>query len=97
MRTSCRARCTTIKFATDPSSVRFPARVDDIARVSQPRCGSDSLGTTGRKTSTAGTLLTMLDSSAEKALNTRRDPAGIALRKPADPAQGMFFPPRLQQ
>src|SRR5581483_11375470 len=62
--TSRRARWTTIRLATEPSSVRFPARVEDIARVSHARLGSASFGMIGLKTSTAGTLLTRFDKTA---------------------------------
>src|ERR1700683_2063986 len=61
-----RARCTTIKFATDPSTVRFPASVDDIASVSHACAASGKRVTKLRKTSTAGTLLTRFESAAEK-------------------------------
>ena len=35
-----RAFWTTIRFAMDPSTVRFPARVEAIARTSHARLGS---------------------------------------------------------
>src|SRR6185369_5501949 len=56
--TSRRARSITIRFATDPTTVRFPASVDDIASVSHACAGSASLVTNPLNTSTAGALLT---------------------------------------
>ena len=51
-------------LATDPVIVRFPANVDDIARASQPACGSGKPDTTVRSSITAGTLLTTLQTTA---------------------------------
>ena len=58
------ARCTTIKLAIEPSIEKLPASVAAIATVSQAREGSGSVCTKGFSTSTAGTLLTMLDMTA---------------------------------
>src|SRR5215469_8293441 len=58
------ARSTTMIFATDPVMVRFPASVLDIASVSQPVCGSGKPGTSDFSSTTAGTLLTIFDTSA---------------------------------
>src|SRR4030081_3747596 len=46
-----RATCTTMRLATDPTRVRLPARVDDMATVSQTRCGSGRFATNGLRTS----------------------------------------------
>ena len=59
-----RARWTTIRFATEPSTVRFPASVEAIARISHACVGSARRGMNGLKTSTAGTLLTRFDRTA---------------------------------
>src|SRR5215470_2407777 len=64
MCTSGLARSTTMIFATEPVIVRFPASVLDMARVSQPTCGSGKPGTSDFSNTTAGTLLTIFDSSA---------------------------------
>ena len=55
----CRTGCSTMRFATDPSTVRLPARVEDMASVSQARLGSARWGINGRITNTAGTSLHM--------------------------------------
>src|SRR5947207_1061079 len=62
---------TTIRLATDPSTVRLPAKVLDMASVSQAvsRAAAGIACTTGSSSSTAGTLLTRLDSAAETALS----------------------------
>lgn len=51
---------TTIKFATEPSSVKFPAKVDDDARVSQAGSGLGNPAIIGFKSKTAGTFDTRL-------------------------------------
>ena len=58
------ARCATMRLATEPTKVKLPASVALIATTSQARCGSCNCATNGLSTSTAGTLLTMLDSTA---------------------------------
>jgi hypothetical protein len=40
----------TMRLATDPSTVRFPASVEDIARMSHARLGSARCGTKGLNT-----------------------------------------------
>jgi len=55
-----RADSATIKFATDPSKVRFPASVEAAARVSHPAAGAAIEEINGRSKSTAGTLETRL-------------------------------------
>src|SRR6266404_5603993 len=70
IRTLWRARSSTIRFATEPSTVRLPARVDDMASVSHACRASGKCGMNGRNTSTAGTLLTMFESAAANALST---------------------------
>ena len=64
-----RARCTTIRFATDPKIVGLPARVDAIASTSHAWAGFRRCVTNGLNTSTAGTLLTRFDSSAVMTLS----------------------------
>ena len=59
-----RASSATIRFATDPNSVRFPASVVDMANPSHVCTGSGKLGTNGRKSNTAGTLEIRLLSTA---------------------------------
>ena len=62
--TPCRpATSATIKFATEPSRVKFPARVDEAARVSQPEVGLGNDVTAGLSKSTAGTFETRFDST----------------------------------
>src|SRR5574341_193359 len=61
IRTAWRARSTTIRLAMEPSSVRFPARVADMASVSHPRDGLARCAIRGLNSRTAGTLLTALD------------------------------------
>jgi hypothetical protein len=56
------ARSTMIRLAT--GIVRFPARVEDMASVSQPWTGSVRWLVKGFKRSTAGTLLTTFDRMA---------------------------------
>ena len=70
IRTSWRARCTTIRFATDPRMVRLPASVVDIASVSQLRIGSLMCAMNGLQTRTAGTLLTKFESRVAITLST---------------------------
>src|SRR5258708_25485979 len=53
-----------MRLATEPTSVKFPASVAAIATTSQARCGSCKFGTNDLRRSTAGTLLTRLDSTA---------------------------------
>jgi len=55
-----RADSATIRLATEPSSVRLPARVEAEARVSQPAVGLGRLAVSGRSNRTAGTLETRL-------------------------------------
>ena len=54
----------------EPSTVRLPASVEDMASASQACRGSGRCATTGLNTSTAGTLLTRFDNTAAQALNT---------------------------
>jgi hypothetical protein len=56
---------TTIKFATDPSSVKLPANVVAIASVSQPISGFSKSGISGFNNITAGKLETRLLKTAE--------------------------------
>src|SRR5689334_1918910 len=44
-RDAARARCTTIRLATEPRVVRLPAMVEAIATTSQARAGSASRAT----------------------------------------------------
>lgn len=54
----------TIRFATEPISVRLPANVDDIANVNQMFSGLIKLLTTGLNNKTAGTFdMTLLNSA----------------------------------
>src|SRR5947209_14748820 len=48
--------CTTIRLATEPSTVRLPARVEAIATTIQACCGWPVSPMNGLMTSTAGTL-----------------------------------------
>lgn len=57
------ARCKTMRLATDPSTVRLPAKVDAMVMVSYNCCCSGSDVTKGLSVNTAGTLLTRLDRS----------------------------------
>lgn len=59
----------TIKLATEPRRVRFPANVEETARRSQKVSGSDMRGMTGLKRSTAGTLETILLMRADVTVN----------------------------
>jgi hypothetical protein len=61
---SSRARCATMRLATDPTKVKLPASVEAIATTSHARCGSSEFAMNGFNTRTAGTLLTRLDSPA---------------------------------
>mgnify|MGYP006359073209 CR=1 FL=1 len=62
----CRfADSATIKFATEPSSVRFPAKVDDIASASQRLSALFNFKSAGLINKTAGTLETRLLKTAE--------------------------------
>jgi len=54
----------------DPSTVRFPASVDDMASVSHAWSGRGSCETNGLKTRTAGTLLTRLETAALQNVST---------------------------
>jgi len=51
--------CCDDQVGTDPSSVKLPASVELMARTSQARTGSGSVGTNGLRARTAGTLLTI--------------------------------------
>ena len=46
----------TIKLATEPNNVTFPARVLDIASTNHALCGSIKLGIIGKYNNTAGTF-----------------------------------------
>src|SRR5438552_1083808 len=62
---------TTIRLATDPSTVRLPAKVLDMASASQAvSClGAGIAWSTGSINKTAGTLLTRFERAAETRLN----------------------------
>ena len=62
---------TTIKLATEPSTVRFPANVLDIASASQAVSwlAAGTACNTGSISRTAGTLLTRFDNPADTRLN----------------------------
>lgn len=67
---SCLADSATIKFATEPSNVKFPANVDDIAKINQAFSGLINWPINGLKSITAGTFETiLLNAAAEKANN----------------------------
>src|SRR5271156_4924414 len=68
---SRRALSTTMRLATDPSTVRLPANVLDIASASQAvsRVAGGTAWATGSSSSTAGTLLTRFDSAADTRLS----------------------------
>ena len=51
------ASSTIIRFATEPSSVRLPAKVEAAASINQPRCESGKALMKCWSSSTAGTLL----------------------------------------
>ncbi len=59
---SPRAHSATMRFATDPTSVRLPARVDAIASTSHAARGAANVGITLLKSSTAGTFDTRFES-----------------------------------
>ena len=68
---SCRAFSTTIRLATEPSTVRLPANVLDIASASHAvsRVATGTAWATGSSSSTAGTLLTRFDNPADTRLS----------------------------
>ena len=69
---SCRAFSTTIRFATDPSTVRFPANVLLIASASHPVC-CESFGSaciTGSNNNTAGTARQERNTAFSSAFST---------------------------
>src|SRR5579883_1373507 len=70
---SLRACSTTIRFATEPSTVRLPASVLDNANASQAvSCSVVGMAsTTGLKSNTAGTFDTTFDNTAESPDNTQ--------------------------
>src|SRR5439155_2333292 len=69
--TPCARACsTTIRLAIEPSTVKLPASVAAMATTSQARCGSACWAMNDLSTSTAGTLLTRLDSTAVMTLKT---------------------------
>lgn len=70
MWTSGLAVSTTMKFATDPVIVRFPASVEAIARISHALRGSAKFFTSDLSSMTAGTLLTRLLNSVVTTVNT---------------------------
>src|SRR5438034_1299573 len=69
---SRRALSTTIRLATEPSMVRLPANVLDIASASHAvsRVGRGTAWATGSKSNTAGTLLTTFDNPADSKLSS---------------------------
>jgi hypothetical protein len=66
MFTSWRALWATIRFATDPRIVRFPASVDAIASTNYACPAFARRGMMGRKTGTAGTLVKAAAETTEK-------------------------------
>src|SRR5229473_7861618 len=65
-----RACSTTMRLATEPRMVRFPASVEAIASRSHARVGSPKVGITVLKSSTAGTLETRFESTAVTTVST---------------------------
>src|SRR6185437_5775313 len=65
------ARSATISVAIEPSSVRFPAKVELIAITSQMNRALGTCGITGRHKMTAGTLDTRFESAVMAPLVTR--------------------------
>ena len=59
----------TIKLATDPSNVKFPAKVVAMAKVSQATLGLTREGIRGRNSNTAGTFEMRLLNSTEITAN----------------------------
>src|SRR6266545_4549826 len=86
---SRRATSTTMTFATDPRSVRLPAKVEAVARSNQPRVGSPRLVMTGLSKRTAGTFETMLERTAATVMRTAGRwigaTAAVCSRSPARP------------
>jgi hypothetical protein len=63
-------RSTTIMLATEPVMVRLPASVLAMANTNQPVWGFSKPGTTDLRSITAGTLLTILESTATTTVKT---------------------------
>src|SRR5215831_12383032 len=73
-----------MRLATEPTSVKLPAKVAAMAITSHARCGSSKPGTNGLSNRTAGTLLTIFDSTAVMPASTallsrRRRPAAAVI------------------
>ena len=71
----------TIKFATEPSRVKFPANVELAASVIQPAVGLFSCAINDFKSKTAGTLETRLLNTAVMTLRSSTDNSPKDLEK----------------
>src|SRR5262245_19999148 len=73
-----------MRLATEPTSVKLPAKVAAMTITSHARCGSSKPGTNALSNRTAGTLLTIFDSTAVMPASTallsmRRCPAAAVI------------------
>src|SRR5438093_11419557 len=90
-----RAASTTMRLATEPRIVRFPASVEAMARMSHARAGSPKLGITGLNSNTAGTFETTFESTAVTVVSMagRQSPIADAQGHEVPDEPGLLDPP----